>query len=108
MVKDLAEAGAVADRFKVSLRAMVIRLINLGVAEWDLYRSIPPHADDKAKRKGGKGLTRAELREKEFGRRLEALFVKGMRDDLISRGDVLSHLRLSEDDLESLEKKVRA
>ena len=106
-VKDLDEASATANRFKVSLRAMVIRLIELDAADWDLYHKIPAHSDDKPAGAGGKGLSRAELREKEFGKRLEALFVKGMRNDLISRGDVISHLRLSEDDLESLEKIVR-
>jgi Zn-dependent peptidase ImmA (M78 family)/transcriptional regulator with XRE-family HTH domain len=107
-VTDLGDASSAANRFKVSLRAMVIRLIEMGAAEWDLYRKIPAHSDDKPTGGGGKGLSRAELREKEFGRRLEALFVKGMRDDLISRGDVINHLRLSEDDLESLEKMLRA
>jgi Zn-dependent peptidase ImmA (M78 family) len=106
-VTDLNDARATANRFKVSLRAMVIRLIEMDAADWDLYRAIPAHSDDKPTSGGGKGLSRAQLREKEFGKRLEALFVKGMRDDLISRGDVLSHLRLSEDDLEGLEKRVR-
>jgi Zn-dependent peptidase ImmA (M78 family) len=106
-ITSLGDARSVANRFRVSLRAMVIRLIEMNAAEWELYRKIPTHTDDKPAGGGGKGLSRAELREKEFGKRLEAVFVRGMRDDLISRGDVISHLRLSEDDLESLEKIVR-
>jgi Zn-dependent peptidase ImmA (M78 family) len=106
-ITNLDDASSAAKRFKVSLRAMVIRLIEMDAAEWDLYRKIPAHSDDKPAGRGGKGLSRAELREKEFGKRLEAVFVRGMRDDLISRGDVISHLRLSEDDLESLEKIIR-
>jgi hypothetical protein len=85
----------------------VIRLIELGEAGWELYREIPPVSDDKPRGGGGRGLNRAELREQEFGARLQRLFVRGMREDLISRGDVLSHLRISEDDLENLEEGAR-
>jgi Zn-dependent peptidase ImmA (M78 family)/transcriptional regulator with XRE-family HTH domain len=103
----LDDAGAIARRFKASLRATVIRLIELGEAGWELYREIPPVSDDKPRGGGGRGLNRAELREQEFGARLQRLFVRGMREDLISRGDVLSHLRISEDDLENLEEGAR-
>jgi hypothetical protein len=43
----MSEAHAVASRFKTSLRATTIRLIELGLATWDLYEQIPVAANPK-------------------------------------------------------------
>ncbi len=42
---DLATAGRIATRFRVSRRAAALRLIEHELAPWSLFKSIPPHGE---------------------------------------------------------------
>jgi Zn-dependent peptidase ImmA (M78 family)/DNA-binding XRE family transcriptional regulator len=100
---DLSVAAALAKRFKVSLRAAAIRLIQEQMASWDLYRQIPPASDKKPEGGGGTGRRRLQLREDQFGKRATRLFVEAVDKDVLSRSDVLGVLNIGDADFERLE-----
>jgi Zn-dependent peptidase ImmA (M78 family) len=91
-IDDLRVASSVASRFKVSLRAATIRLIHMGLANWELYEQIPAVSDAKPKGGGGGGRNRQAIREDEVGGRGVRLFVEGVRHDLLSRSQAVSYL----------------
>lgn len=102
-VTDLDEARSIAQAFKVSVTATVLRLIEAGVSEWDLFAQIPRRLDEKAGAgRGGKGRQRTRIREDAYGRRTSAVFLDAMDEDLISRSEVLNFLRVSDVGLEML------
>lgn len=92
-VTDLGVASALATRGRVSLRAATIRLIELGLADWELYDQIPALADKKPEGGGGGGgRNRLMIREDEFGARGTRLFVEGVQKEVISRSQAVSYL----------------
>ena len=101
-VKDLDVPSALANRFKVSLRAATLRLIEMQLAAWDLYNQIPPVADNKP-RGGGRGLERSQIRERQYGDRTVRLLINALRRDVLGRADVLDTLDISDADLSKLE-----
>lgn len=104
-VKGLARASA---EFKVSLRAMALRLIGAGKATWSLYRSIPGGADAKQRGgAGGGGRNRREIREDELGHRGTRIFVEAVRRDVISESQALAYLDIPLADFEHLAQSVR-
>jgi Zn-dependent peptidase ImmA (M78 family) len=105
-ITSLDAASRVARAFKVSLRATVLHLINHEVAEWKLYRAIPPAIDKKPDGGGGTGRKRPEIRLDEYGRRAARIFVRGLNSDVISRDDVLSYLNVGDRDLSVIEDHV--
>jgi Zn-dependent peptidase ImmA (M78 family)/DNA-binding XRE family transcriptional regulator len=105
-VPRLPEARFLARRFKVSLRAAVIRLIELNLAGRDLYREVPPQSDKKAPGGGGRGRNRLQVREDQFGRRATRLFVRAVENDVLTRTDVLGVLDIADSDLETLQRSA--
>lgn len=104
-IGDLEVPKLVARRFKVSLRAAALRLIQAGFAGWDLYQRIPPFVDGKAPG-GGPGKeprTRGRIHRERYGQRATSVFVRAIRADVLTRGDVLGYLDVSDQDLEQLE-----
>lgn len=93
----LNQAASVARRYKVSLRAAVLAVIEVGAAERSLYSAIPNSADEKSKGGGGRPRTRNEISEDRFGARARATLIGAMREDLITRGDVLSYLHVGDE-----------
>jgi len=91
-IANLETAAAIAKRFKVSLRAAVIRLITIGAATWELYDQIPVAADKKPEGGGGTGRTRTEVREDQFGHRVAAMLVEAVEKDVISRSQAVDFL----------------
>jgi Zn-dependent peptidase ImmA (M78 family) len=92
-ITDLGVASGLATRARISLRAATIRLIELGLAGWDLYDQIPPLADKKPEGGGGgTGRNRLAIREDEFGARGTRLFVEGVKKEVISRSQAVSYL----------------
>jgi len=92
-VVDLRQLGRLANQYKVSLRAMALRLIGGGKANWSLYRSIPAAADRKREGgAGGNGRNRREIREDEFGRRGTGVFVEAVRREVITTSQALDYL----------------
>jgi len=102
-MSQLTAASFVAKRFKVSLRATVIRLIELNLANWDLYQQIPLRSDKKPTGGGGKGRNRLQVREDQFGHRTTQLFLRAVEKDVLTRTDVLGFLNIADSDLETLQ-----
>ena len=94
---DLDEAGRVARRYKVSLRAAVLALIDVGAAERSLYAAVPSSSDEKTKGGGGRPRTRAEIDEDRFGSRTRATLLRAIREDLMTRADVMTYLDVGEE-----------
>lgn len=101
-VSNLATLSQLARRYKVSLRAMAIRLIGLGHASWNLYRKIPPTSDAKSRGGGGTGRNRREIREDEIGARGTELFVAAVQRDIISESQALDYLDIPAVEFERL------
>jgi len=91
-ITSLAIAKNVANLYKVSLRAAVIRLIELKAATWALYDEIPPISDMKAPGGGGAGRSRAQVREDQFGDRVTSLLVAAVERDVLSRSQAVEFL----------------
>lgn len=105
-VDDLNIARRLAARFHISLRAMTLRLIDHNVARWDLYSQIPRYADQKRGGGGGEGRRRLQIRLDEYGDRTANVFLKGLREEVVSRTDVLSYLDIADSDLDYLESQA--
>ena len=102
-VTDLQVASGLATRARISLRAATIRLIELGLADWELYDQIPPLADKKPEAGGGgSGRNRLAIREDEFGARGTRLFVEGVEKDVISRSQAVSYLDIPDEAFDQL------
>ncbi len=100
-IRDLGVASALARRYKVSIRAATLRLINRGVAEWALYNSIPKRSEQKSGGGGGGGRLRPEARRGEYGGRTAAIFRQGLERDVLGRDDVLGYLNIGDGELSS-------
>lgn len=105
-ITDLNIAGRVASRFKVSLRAATIRLIEIHAADWLLYHEIPATSDVKPKGGGGGGRDRGQIKEDQFGSRAVALFFRAMDRNLLGRSDVLEYLDVPDAQLDRLYRRA--
>lgn len=109
-VTEFATVARLANRFRVSLRAVALRLVELHRANLDLYREVDSRAkvSEQKKRRGGggKGQKRYERRLDEYGRRLPRVFLEGVRRDIIDTHEVLDYLDLSTKSLDDLEREL--
>lgn len=100
-VTTVAEVALLARRFNASLRATTIRLIELGLATWDIYRALPAATDAK---RGGRsvkgGRDQQEIQEDSLGGRATDLVRRGMAADVISRSEALSYLDVPDNALD--------
>jgi Zn-dependent peptidase ImmA (M78 family) len=101
-IEDLKTASILASHFKVSLRAVVLRLIQRGLATWELYRQIPVASDEKRGGGGGEGRPRRQIREDQYGRRATDLFLSAVEHEILSPSDVLSFLDVADADLDRM------
>jgi len=101
-VNDVGIVRWIANRFHVSLSATAIRLIEVGLAGWDLYRDLPPTGDVKPSGGGGKGRVREEIQEDQLGGRTVDLFVRAVDRDVVTRSEALTYLDISSDALDAL------
>jgi len=97
-IDNLTIPSWLARRMKVSLRASVLRLVDLGFADRALYGQIPAITDDKHAGGGGKGRTRAEARESQFGAGVSKAFLRAVNEDLMTRADALTFLDIGDED----------
>ena len=97
-IRELTIPSRLSRRMKVSLRATVLRLVELRFADRALYGQIPVHSDDKKSGGGGKGRTRAETREDQFGERVRSGFARAVNEDLMTRADALTYLDIGDED----------
>ncbi len=102
IIDDLNVARRLANKFHISLRAMTLRLIDHDVARWELYRQIPRHLEQKRGGGGGEGRRRLQIRLDEYGDRVAEVFAKSLREEIMSRTDVLSYLDVADSDLDRL------
>ena len=102
-VTKVEDVAAVARRFRASLRATAIRLIQLQLATWDLYRALPEATDAKRGGGGAKGgRDRQEIQEDSLGGRTTDLIRRGMAADVVSRSEALSYLDVPDQALDDL------
>jgi hypothetical protein len=106
-VSDLSIARTLARRFKVSVRASVIRLIELQVASWQLYDAIPPFFDSKRRGGGGGGRNRTQIREDQLGDRTAALVVTAVERDVLDRWQAVELLDVPDTAFDELATSVR-
>ncbi|MBI4470944.1 MAG: ImmA/IrrE family metallo-endopeptidase [Acidobacteria bacterium] len=88
----LDDARILASKFSASLRAAVLRLVEINIASWSLYEAIPAVSDQKEQSRGGRGRTRREIREDQYGRRTAQLFHCAVDRELISRSQAVDYL----------------
>lgn len=105
---DLGTAGRVATQFRVSLKAAALRLIDLDLATWALFKALPVGTDSKQGGGGGKGRNRAQVRIDEYGARTINTFLRGVQRDVIGISDAMRYLDVSDQDLSELEKTFAA
>jgi Zn-dependent peptidase ImmA (M78 family) len=105
-IESLDVPSRVATRFRVSLRAATLRLIEMNLASWALYAQISPVSDHKPPGGGGRGRDRAEIREGQFGDRTISVMMDAMNRDVLGRTDVLDALDISDADLSKLERRA--
>lgn len=106
-VADVRTLARVAGEFKISLRAMAIRLIGVQKASWGLYKSIPSASEKKSRGgAGGTGRNRREVREDEFGHRGTRVFVDAVRRDIITESQALDYLDIPSADFNRLAQSV--
>jgi Zn-dependent peptidase ImmA (M78 family)/transcriptional regulator with XRE-family HTH domain len=101
-IEHIRPASRVARAFKVSHRAVIIRLIHKGLAGWELYRQIPKSSEAKGGGGGGEGRRRPMVRIDEYGRRVTITLLRGVDQDLLSRHDALGYLNVADDELDEL------
>jgi Zn-dependent peptidase ImmA (M78 family) len=107
-VTDLRVAKRIANLYKVSLRAAVIRLIELKAATWDLYREIPPLSDSKPPAGGGSGRDRTQIREDQLGGRATTLLVKAVEKDVLDRSQAVELLDIPDSKFEEVAQTHRS
>jgi Zn-dependent peptidase ImmA (M78 family) len=101
-VTDVAQVSPLARRFRASLRATTIRLIELGLASWDLYRALPPTTDAKRGGGGSKGgRDRQEIQEDSLGGRATDLFRRAVAAAVVTRSEALTYLDMPDQALDS-------
>lgn len=101
----LGAVKILASRYHVSLRAMAVRLIRLDLVPHSIYGQIDRMAvvgDAKEPSGGGKGLSRAERRQKDLGNGFVRLLLDGLDADHLDYHEALDFLGIGGDDLEAL------
>jgi Zn-dependent peptidase ImmA (M78 family) len=105
--RDRQQIRFLANRFKVSMSAVTVRLIRLGLAPQDLYSNILNLDADIKKRGGGMGgATSPQIRVREWGRSYPRLILNAERAGLLQRHDVLEYLNLSASQLPALQEEL--
>lgn len=94
---------AIANVFKVSVRAATIRLIERGIATWGLYSGLQPYADRKRSGGGGDGRDRGEIRQDQYGDKTFGLFLRALGRQVLGRGDLLDYLDIPDAALDRLQ-----
>ncbi len=107
-IENLAHARYVANKLHISLRATVLRLIDNGIASWELYQAIPPAADVKQAGGAAGGRRRPQIRIDEYGVRTARTFLEAVSRDAITRDDALRYLDVADTEFNDLENLTRA
>jgi Zn-dependent peptidase ImmA (M78 family)/transcriptional regulator with XRE-family HTH domain len=106
-VDTLNAPRAIANAFKVSWRAAMIRLIKRNAATWALYSAIPQHVERKKEGGGGgDGRGRAEIRQDQYGRKTVGLFLRALEQQVIGRSDILDYLDVPDAAIDRMQGKA--
>jgi Zn-dependent peptidase ImmA (M78 family)/DNA-binding XRE family transcriptional regulator len=108
LVTELDQARRIAQIFKVSIRAVVIRLIGSQLAPPNLYGIVERNAKvvDRPRRGGGAGANAAERRIGQLGYSAPRLVLEATRQGEIPLRDAVDSLRLNLSQLDDLSKLV--
>ena len=98
-VSDLSQVKAVASQFKISLRATAMRLIEVGAANWELFRQIPRVSDFKED-SIARGRSRAKVRLERYGPRSRDLLLGAVESNILEKHDLPDYLNMSSSDLD--------
>lgn len=93
-----------ANKFKVSLRAMALRLQDIGIAPKTLFESLGPTPPRRGG--GGKGMPRAEWVRRKYGIQAMMLIREALQRDVIGLHDVLDLLGITFDDWARLDSEM--
>src|SRR5579862_264743 len=101
-VRTVQQVGRIARHFRVSLRAVAVRLERLGRAEAGLYDHVNEVAEFRGRGGGGGGETTAEKRFREFGPGYSRLLIDAERRGIVKSDDLLEYLNVSNSQLRDL------
>jgi len=107
---DLELVRYLAGRFNVSLRAVAVRLIELGAADRALYELVAERAtvaDFSKAGRGGKGLKKVERRFQEFGYLLPRLLLSAKEREVLRLHEILDFLDVGAGDLRRMGELLR-
>jgi Zn-dependent peptidase ImmA (M78 family) len=99
-VTNVDQVSRIANYFRVSLRAVAVRVTQLGRAPDDLYSIVDAQADFRRGGGGGGGETAAERRLREFGDHYSRLLLTAEQTGLLGKQDVQEYLNLSRGQLD--------
>jgi Zn-dependent peptidase ImmA (M78 family)/transcriptional regulator with XRE-family HTH domain len=108
--RSVEDVRKVASRFRVSLRAVAVRLIHLGLAPQRLYRDVDVVAEFRRRRRGGGGggPRRPLKRLREYGQLYTTRLDEAHRAGLLSRYDVLTYLDVSDSEWDEVQSLAEA
>jgi Zn-dependent peptidase ImmA (M78 family) len=98
----------IANKFKVSLRAVALRLIRLDRATWELYNEVDERAEFKRPGGGGRGETAPQKRLRQWGRTYSRLLLRAAEKGSLGRQDILEYLNLTNKQISLLEQELRS
>jgi Zn-dependent peptidase ImmA (M78 family) len=101
LISEVADVGRISHHFNVSLRAVALRLQDVGLASPGLYDRVHRQTEVSPSRGGG-GQRTAARRLSEWGRAYPRALERAERAHLLARQDVLEYLDVSNSQLEEL------
>lgn len=110
-VTEVEQVKAISRRFKVSLRATAIRLIQLKWAEDVLYDKVQEQAiplDYASSGGGGGGRKRPRMRIDQYGRNVPETLLEGLSQGLISEFDLVDYLDVGLDEIPDIQAELTA
>jgi Zn-dependent peptidase ImmA (M78 family) len=107
LIEDVTVLAQLAQRFRTSLSATALRLVELGLADRSLFDGLPAGRDDKSRGGApGAGRTRVEIRRDEYGHATLQAFVRAVARDALPRSEVIRYLDISDSNLDDIEQLV--
>ena len=102
-VVDFEGVKKIAGRYKVSLRATALRLIDLEASPSSLYSTVDQLAAVPAQRKGGgQAMPRSQRRLQEYGRRLSGVLLEALDNEVLDLHSVLDYMDMDYGQLDDL------